>query len=63
MKVRNLNLNSEEIDITKLKIPVGHRFYDAIASLADKYGVFEDDTPKDITKEEANETKQHYSII
>ena len=57
MKVRNLNLNREEIDITKLKIPAGHRFYDVMASLADKYGIFEDDTPKDTTKEEDNETK------
>lgn len=57
MKVRNFNLNGEEIDITKLEIPSGHHIYDVIASLADKYGVFEDDTPKDITKEEANETK------
>lgn len=57
MKVRNLNLNREEIDITKLKIPSGHRFYDVIVSLADKYGVFEDDIPQNNAKEESNETK------
>lgn len=57
MKVRNLNLNREEIDITKLKIPSGHRFYDVIVSLADKYGIFEDDIPQNNAKEESNETK------
>lgn len=57
MKVRNFNLNGEEIDITKLEIPSGHHFYDVIVSLADKYGIFENDIPQNNAKEEANETK------
>lgn len=57
MKVRNFNLNGEEIDITKLEIPSRHHFYDVIASLADKYDIFENDIPQNNAKEEANETK------
>lgn len=37
MKVRNLNLNREEIDITKLKIPSDSAFYDVIKTLEGKY--------------------------
>jgi len=37
MKVRNLNLNREEIDITKLKIPSNSAFYDVIKTLEGKY--------------------------
>ncbi|MBO4783739.1 MAG: hypothetical protein J5521_03205 [Lachnospiraceae bacterium] len=57
MKIRNLNLNREEIDITKLKIPAGHRLYDVMASIAVKNGLLEDDTPQSKTKEDNNEPK------
>lgn len=37
MKVRNLNLKREEIDITQLKIPNNSAFYDVIKTLEGKY--------------------------